>query len=107
MTTYRNFILVLLCSLMFGAAGMAWAQSEQPAQSLDQAVRQVQKNTGGRVLSAVERPVGRGQEYRIKVLTPRGHVKVVVVPSESGKNSRPNRSTMNQPARRAGGKEKR
>lgn len=107
MTTYRNFILVLVCSLMVGAAGAASAQSARPVATLDQAVRQVQQDTGGRVLSAEQRAVGSRQEYRIKVLTPKGHVKVVVVSSESGKNSPSTRSTKNQPAKNAGRKEKR
>lgn len=48
--------------------------------SLDDAVRQVQNETGGRVLSAD--PVDGG--YRIKVLLPSGHVRVIVVDARSG-----------------------
>jgi len=48
--------------------------------SLDEAVRQVQAETGGRVLSAD--PVDGA--YRIKVLLPSGHVRVIVVDAQSG-----------------------
>ena len=68
---------------------------------------QVQQETGGKVLSAEQRGVGRRQEYRIKVLTPDGHVKVMVVSSESGKNPSSAQSTKNPPAKNAGRKEKR
>jgi len=74
--------------------------------TLDQAVLEVQQDTGGKVLSAEQRGVGRRQEYRIKVLTPDGHVKVMVVSSESGKNPASSQSTKNPPAKRAGSKEK-
>lgn len=48
--------------------------------SLDDAVRQVQRETGGRVLSAD--PADGG--YRIKVLLPSGHVRIIFVDAQSG-----------------------
>jgi hypothetical protein len=66
-------------------AGMAAAQSSAPPPknlSLDQAVEQVQRQVGGKVLSAEPRQIGHRTEYRIKVLTPEGHVRVMGVPSE-------------------------
>ena len=48
--------------------------------TLEQAIQSVQRATGGRVLDARE---ARG-EYRIKVLTPRGEVRVVYVDAQSG-----------------------
>lgn len=68
-------------------ASSAVAQSSaSPAKnlSLDQAVEQVQRQVGGKVLSAEPRQVGRKTEYRIKVLTPEGHVRYIGVPSEVG-----------------------
>lgn len=69
-------------------AGTATAQYSAPPPpknlSLDQAVVQVQRQVGGKVLSAEPREIGRRTEYRIKVLTPDGHVRVVGVPSEGG-----------------------
>lgn len=105
MTTHKNFITALLISLSVGVAGVAMAQSA--AVTLDQAVLKVQQDTGGKVLSAEQRGVGRRQEYRIKVLTPQGHVKVVVVSSESGKNPPSTQSIKNPPVKNMGRKEKR
>ena len=52
--------------------------------SLSEATEQVQKNTGGRVLSAqAVREEGRDL-YRIKVLTPHGEVRVVYVNPATG-----------------------
>lgn len=67
------------------AAGTAVAQSAPPqgGLSLDEAVQQVQQRVGGKVLSAEPRHIGRKVEYRIKVLTPDGHVKVLAVPSDA------------------------
>ena len=53
--------------------------------TLEQAVDQVHRDTGGTVLSAEPRHVGRRVEYRIKVLTPQGHVKVIAVPADTVK----------------------
>ncbi len=44
---------------------------------------QVQQRVGGKVLSAEPRHIGRKVEYRIKVLTPEGHVQVIAVPSDA------------------------
>jgi uncharacterized membrane protein YkoI len=52
--------------------------------SLDQAVQQVRRETGGRVLSADRITQGGRAAYRIKVLTPSGHVRVVVIDAQSG-----------------------
>ncbi|GLQ47893.1 hypothetical protein GCM10007862_29440 [Dyella lipolytica] len=66
------------------AAGTVVAQSSpQGGLSLDEAVQQVQQRVGGKVLSAEPRHIGRKVEYRIKVLTPDGHVKVLAVPSDA------------------------
>jgi hypothetical protein len=90
-------------SKLVAVLGMAWigattvvsAQSAQPAVTLDQAVLRVQHDTGGKVLSAEARGIGRRQEYRIKVLTPDGHVKVMVISSEASKNPGSPSSTKN------------
>ncbi len=67
-----------------------WARDDPPAYaphstqdariSLEQAIRNVQRATGGRVLDAREVPGG----YRIKVLTRRGEVRVVHVDARTG-----------------------
>lgn len=52
--------------------------------SLNQAVRQVQRETGGRVLSADTQRQGGRTVHRIKVLTPSGHVRVYNIDAQSG-----------------------
>ncbi|MEO8810628.1 MAG: hypothetical protein ABI386_10315 [Rhodanobacter sp.] len=102
MIKYKGLLLALLIPL----GGPAVAQSVKPAVTLDQAVSKVQQETGGKVLSAESRGIGRRVEYRIKVLTPNGHVKVMAISSEASKNPPSTRSTKNPPARHAGSKEK-
>jgi hypothetical protein len=82
-----KFLLTPCVAMSVLAAGSAVAQqSAAPSTSatltLDQAVVQVQQKVGGKVLSAEPRHVGRKVEYRVKVLTPEGHVRVIAVPSE-------------------------
>ncbi len=82
-------------------AGMACAFAATPAASsgvaadvvtaasaltLEQAVARVQSETHGKVLRADSRRYGDMPEYRIKVLTPDGHVRVISV------RSRPDRA---------------
>ncbi|TCV95819.1 hypothetical protein EC912_102164 [Luteibacter rhizovicinus] len=79
--TFRPlFFAALLCGASVCAA------SDQ-ALTLEQAVSKVQKDTGGKVLSADTRLVERGRitEYRVKVLTLDGHVRVVPVRTETAK----------------------
>ncbi|MDE2308584.1 MAG: PepSY domain-containing protein [Xanthomonadaceae bacterium] len=78
MTENVNFTLALLVSLWLGVAAPASAQPAQPL-TLDQAVLKVRQQTGGTVLSAEPHRIGRRVEYRIKVLTPDGHVRVISV----------------------------
>ena len=107
MTTHKNFIPVLLISLLLGVAGTASAQSSAgSAMTLDQAVLKVQQETGGKVLSAKQRGIGHRQEYRIKVLTPDGHVREMAVSSEASKNPVSTPSTKNPPGKNPGSKEK-
>ena len=49
--------------------------------SLDEAVVNVRRDTGGRVLSAQTREQGRGTAYRIKVLLPNASVRSFNVPA--------------------------
>ncbi len=107
MTTHKNFIPVLLVSLLLGVVVTVSAQSlAAPGVTLDQAVVKIQQETGGRVLSAKQRGIGRRQEYRIKVLTPDGHVREMVVSSEASKNPVSTPSTKNPPGKNPGSKEK-
>jgi hypothetical protein len=55
-------------------------QVAQQRMSIEQAIARVQRQTGGRVLDARN----EGQQYRIKVLTRNGEVRVVYVDAATG-----------------------
>lgn len=73
-------LVVLLSALMLAWAAPAWADV-----SRDDAAATVQKATGGRVL-AVEKTERDGRVvWRVKVLTPQGEVKVVLIDAATGR----------------------
>lgn len=97
-------VLALVASPVAAAQPPARVASDL---SLDQAVTRVQKETSGQVLSAESRRWDRRTEYRIKVLTPEGHVRVMTVPAGNGESARPAASASRMPpARHVGGKER-
>jgi uncharacterized membrane protein YkoI len=96
--------LVLLAALSANGAGAPPPQ--EPASSLEQAVARVQHDTGGTILSVDMQHRGKRAEYRIKVLTPDGHVRVVAVPAEVPAASGSIDSTKSPAADGAGSKEK-
>lgn len=102
-------ILPLLAPLALALAlspALAQTHGRQPELSLGEAVTRAQHETRGQVLSAESRRWDRRTEYRIKVLTPQGHVHVMTIPSTGNENFRPAPPTRNPPGRRAGFKEK-
>lgn len=74
-----------LSAALLVSAGVAGArgtpsprhQDSHQQMSLERAVQQVQQQTNGRILAADSIPNGRNKLYRIKVLTPDGHVRVM------------------------------
>jgi hypothetical protein len=82
---------------LLGAGAVAAQSSPQNGLSLDQAVVRVQQQVGGKVLSAEPRQIGRKVEYRIKVLTPEGHVRVIAVPSDATRTPPAAQSTKKSP----------
>jgi hypothetical protein len=65
----------VLCAALIALAGLpAWA-----AVSRDDAAMQAQRETGGRVLSVESAQVDGRPVWRVKVVTPRGDVRVVLV----------------------------
>lgn len=81
------------------AAAPPRAHSPPPAvhpASLEQAVKQVQRETGGHILAADTVSRGRTQVYRIKVLKPGGKVQVVQLHSDPKPQARSNRSAADQ-----------
>jgi uncharacterized membrane protein YkoI len=90
----KRFITLLLAILSLAALSTAPDAAEAGAYphwlarrggdsdggtSLSEAVQQVQRETGGRVLSADTVSQGGRSVHRIKVLLPSGHVRVVTV----------------------------
>jgi uncharacterized membrane protein YkoI len=88
----KRFITLLLAILSLAALGAApdaagayphWLArrggDSGGGTSLNEAVQQVQRETGGRVLSADTVSQGGRSVHRIKVLLPSGHVRVVTV----------------------------
>jgi uncharacterized membrane protein YkoI len=75
-----NLLRTLLCATLLAASGLsAWA-----AVGRDEAAAVAQRETGGRVL-AVERSDDGGRAvWRVKVVTPRGEVRVVLVDATTG-----------------------
>ena|SRR5436190_2706971 len=73
---------IVWLALSWSAASLA---EETPAErqkpSLHEAIEQVRRDTGGRILSAETVGHGKNQAYRIKVLTPQGSVRVVQIPT--------------------------
>ena len=71
--------LLSLASAAAPAMAARPTQAAAPVLSLQQAVEQAQQASGGTVLSAVRQDRENRSEYRIKVLTADGHVKVLTV----------------------------
>ena len=72
------FCFALCCTVAFGAEEEPQAQQKP---TLHEAIEQVRRQTGGRILSAETVGHGKNQVYRIKVLTPQGSVRVVQIPT--------------------------
>ena len=85
MKAYRTIPSFILLTLALGIGPAAAQNREKPAElSLGDAITRVQQETNGQVLSAESRRWDRHIEYRIKVLTPEGHVRVMTVRANSG-----------------------
>jgi uncharacterized membrane protein YkoI len=74
-------------SVTFAASGghnlIARRGGGEAGVSLNEAVQQVQRETGGRVLSADTVNQGGRAVHRIKVLTPSGQVRIVTIDAQS------------------------
>ena len=74
----------LLCAMLLALAGLpAWA-----AGSRDEAAAVAQRETGGRVLAVDQADAGGRPVWRVKVVTPRGEVRVILVEVTGGRDSR-------------------
>jgi uncharacterized membrane protein YkoI len=71
----------LVCTLLLLAAGLpAWA-----ALSPDDAAAVAQRQTGGRVLAVERSDAGGRPVWRVKVVTPGGEVRVILVDVATGR----------------------
>src|SRR5690348_18481874 len=94
-----SLVVAVLSAALFVNAGSAGARGAPPAKrqngheqmSLESAVQQVQQQTKGRILAADSIPNGRNKLYRIKVLTPDGHVRVMQLRSNDAPPERGHR----------------
>jgi hypothetical protein len=88
----RFAIIMIVIALVSCAAAVAAPparpQNGRQQMSLEGAVQHVQKQTDGRILAADSIPNGRNKLYRIKVLTPDGHVRVMQLHSNDTPSSR-------------------
>ena len=79
-TTAVNALRHLLCAALLAAAALpAWA-----AATRDEAAAVAQRETGGRVLSVDRAEAGGRAVWRVKVVTARGEVRVVLVDVATG-----------------------
>lgn len=75
-----NFLRTLLCAAVLATTiAPAWA-----AVSRDAAAAIAQRATGGRVLAVEQAQAGGRAMWRVKVLTPNGEVRVIMVDVASG-----------------------
>ncbi|MCX7514587.1 PepSY domain-containing protein [Frateuria sp. STR12] len=79
---FTRLLLASLPALLLAAPVQASPQDKAPL-TLEEAVAKVQQDTGGKILSADPRKFGRRTEYRIKVLTPEGHVRTISISSDA------------------------
>lgn len=95
----RNVAWTLGCALL--CATPAFARKPPPRSApaasahpvtLEQAVKQVQRQTHGHILATDTVTRGKTNVYRIKVLTPQGQVRVVQMHSNARTQSDPGRS---------------
>lgn len=78
---FVNTIRPLLCAVLLAMAGLpAWADV-----SRDDAAAVAQRETGGRVLAVERSDAGGRAVWRVKVVTPRGDVRVVLVDVATGR----------------------
>jgi uncharacterized membrane protein YkoI len=76
-----NILRPFLCAMLMASAGLpAWADV-----SRDDAAAMVQGQTGGRVLAVERADAGGRPAWRVKVVTPRGDVRVVLVDVATGR----------------------
>ena len=75
--------LLATCAMVLALATPAWAQMGR-----DQAVAAAQRQTGGRVLAVERVESSSGPMWRVKVVTPKGEVRVVQIQADDERGMR-------------------
>jgi uncharacterized membrane protein YkoI len=75
-----NSVIKLLLATLVAVAAPAWADV-----SRDQAAAIAQRASSGRILSVEQTESGGRPAWRVKVLTARGEVRVILIDAASGK----------------------
>lgn len=75
-------LLALLLISTLCSAPLFPASAYAKGKSLEQAIEQVRKQTGGRILDASTVDKNGKRVHQVKVLTPDGRVKVITIPAE-------------------------
>ena len=75
-----NLFRSIACAAMLAAILPAWATT-----SRDDAAAAAQRASGGRVLAVERAETGSRAMWRVKVLTPRGEVRIVLVDVATGR----------------------
>ena len=75
-----SFVAKLVCAVLLAATAPAWA-----AISRDEAVTIAQRESGGRVLAVERTEVDGRAVWRIKVVTPGGEVRVILLDVATGR----------------------
>ena len=73
-------LLTLVCALLMMSAAPAWADI-----SRDEAAAVARRLSDGRVLSVEKAESGRRPVWRVKILTPQGEVRVILIDAVSGR----------------------
>jgi uncharacterized membrane protein YkoI len=74
-----KLLALVFCALALLLAAPAWADVNR-----DQAAAAAQRASGGRVLSVERAEAGGRPVWRVKVLTPQGEVRVILIDAATG-----------------------
>jgi uncharacterized membrane protein YkoI len=79
MSAVTSLFIRSVCAALVLTAGAAWADL-----SRDDAAAAAQRATGGRVLSVEKSQAGNRVVWRVKVVTGRGEVRVILIDAATG-----------------------
>ena len=82
MRSIKYIVLVLACLASVATSTSIFAQPNGKDNGINQAIRSVEQQTGGRVLAAEKRRIKGQVKYRLKVLSPSGRVRIIHIDAE-------------------------